>query len=304
MKRILVLDGGGAKGLIQSAILAQVERKLGKRCHELFDLIVGTSVGAVAGALLASGKVTAHLMHEQMKATIPALFKRRFWPPRYRRDALIKVFNHEVGEGFRMNQCRTKFMCTSVNMVDGRTHYFKSWEPADGVMGLLDAVNRSYAAPLYFGSLVDEQAKAVWLDGGTGNENCPIVEAVVETVRQEWLGNEDVHLFSLGTGWHETRIPFGKAKRYRTIRQVLYYMQPVDGGLARNQAVKSRVEQVLAIAKVLDNFSMQRLDKIIDEKMDRLDGVRYMDEYERIGNELGAEVDYTPLTAQPVLVGV
>ena len=45
--RVLTLDGGGVRGIVELAILAQIERRvaLGVPVRDLFDLIVGTSTG-------------------------------------------------------------------------------------------------------------------------------------------------------------------------------------------------------------------------------------------------------------------
>lgn len=55
--RILCLDGGGIKGLLQLEILRQIEVKTGKRIIELFDWIVGTSTGGVIALALVYGKL-------------------------------------------------------------------------------------------------------------------------------------------------------------------------------------------------------------------------------------------------------
>jgi len=54
--RILSLDGGGAKGFYTLGVLAQVEALLNKEplCNH-FDLIFGTSTGAIIAALLSLG---------------------------------------------------------------------------------------------------------------------------------------------------------------------------------------------------------------------------------------------------------
>ena len=53
--KVLVLEGGGVKGLLAVLILKEVERLTGKKVHQLFDLIVGTSTGGlIASALTAS----------------------------------------------------------------------------------------------------------------------------------------------------------------------------------------------------------------------------------------------------------
>jgi predicted acylesterase/phospholipase RssA len=53
--RILSLDGGGAKGFYTLGVLREVEGLVGARLHEKFDLIFGTSTGAIIAAMLALG---------------------------------------------------------------------------------------------------------------------------------------------------------------------------------------------------------------------------------------------------------
>ena len=53
--RILSLDGGGIRGAFGTALMAGLEEKLGGPIAEQFDLIAGTSTGAIIAASLASG---------------------------------------------------------------------------------------------------------------------------------------------------------------------------------------------------------------------------------------------------------
>ena len=53
--RILFLDGGGIRGLIQIEILEQLERKTGRKVIELFDWIIGTSTGGILALGLVYG---------------------------------------------------------------------------------------------------------------------------------------------------------------------------------------------------------------------------------------------------------
>lgn len=54
--RVLSLDGGGAKGFYTLGILREIEGLIGCPIHERFDLIFGTSTGAIITAMLALGK--------------------------------------------------------------------------------------------------------------------------------------------------------------------------------------------------------------------------------------------------------
>ncbi|XP_076923033.1 phospholipase A I-like [Bidens hawaiensis] len=50
--RILAMDGGGMKGLATVRILKEIENGTGKRIHEMFDLICGTSTGGMLAVAL------------------------------------------------------------------------------------------------------------------------------------------------------------------------------------------------------------------------------------------------------------
>lgn len=50
--KILSLDGGGMKGLATVRMLKEIERRANKPIHRLFDLIVGTSTGALLAVAL------------------------------------------------------------------------------------------------------------------------------------------------------------------------------------------------------------------------------------------------------------
>ena len=54
--RILSLDGGGMRGLIQIEILCQIERATGRKITELFDWIIGSSTGGIVALALVYGE--------------------------------------------------------------------------------------------------------------------------------------------------------------------------------------------------------------------------------------------------------
>src|SRR5438309_9332324 len=75
--RILSLDGGGAKGFYTLGVLAQVEAMLkGEPLCDHFDLIFGTSTGAIIAALLSLGYRVADI-HTLYKQHVPTVMRNR-----------------------------------------------------------------------------------------------------------------------------------------------------------------------------------------------------------------------------------
>ncbi len=300
-KRILQLDGGGAKGVIQIAVLSEIEKRTGRKVSDIFDLIVGTSVGSIIGGSLATGKMSAQNFKELMCKSLPKAFKKRFprnfrifTKTKYSRKPLVKLLEQELGKYTLMRECKTKFVCTSVCVNDGKNHYFKSWEDKDSKLGLIDVINRSYAAPYFFGAIDDPKEQKTWLDGGTGNSNCSLHEALIEAYKLDWI-DTPISILSIGTGYQAYNIPFKKSKRWKNIRDILFFMMPGDGGLARNQSTNTKILLLNTISKELSNLTFQRLDKRISKKIDKMDGVKYIDEYLRIGESIAKEIDYDRL---------
>jgi len=50
--RILTIDGGGIRGIAVARILEGIEKDTGKRIHELFDVVVGTSTGGLLSVMM------------------------------------------------------------------------------------------------------------------------------------------------------------------------------------------------------------------------------------------------------------
>lgn len=54
--RLLFLDGGGIKGLVQIEVLRQLEEATGRKITQLFDWIIGSSIGGILALGLVYGK--------------------------------------------------------------------------------------------------------------------------------------------------------------------------------------------------------------------------------------------------------
>lgn len=299
MKRILCIDGGGALGIIPLTVLKKVEEHMRKPIFEIFDLITGSSIGAAIGGILSSGRITSDKLQGTMISDFGHIFKKRLrWPifqPKYRKMDIRLALESQLN-GMLMNQCRTKFFCTSINYVDGRTHFFKSWEDKDGKLGLTSAILRSGSAPLYFGKTLNETDQEVWIDGGCGDMNDPSMQAYMEAKRQKWLPNERVHILSLGCGQIFKGIPYGKCSKFNNIQEVSYYLNIQDGGLGRAQTANTHETWLKSFAEENPNFTYQRVQEYaFPKKKSNLDAVKYIPDFIKYGEKLAEEVQYQHL---------
>src|SRR5216684_860433 len=93
--RVLSLDGGGAKGFYTLGVLKEIEAMVGRPLYQCFDLIFGTSTGAIIAALLALGYRVDDI-HGLYKEHVPAIMRRR--NPRGKSDALAHLAKTIFGD--------------------------------------------------------------------------------------------------------------------------------------------------------------------------------------------------------------
>src|SRR3984957_14995938 len=94
--RVLSLDGGGAKGFYTLGVLNQVEAMLGgKPLCQHFNLIFGTSTGAIIAALLALGYQVSAIF-EPYKTHVPTITRKL--STRGRTKALAELVEQVFGK--------------------------------------------------------------------------------------------------------------------------------------------------------------------------------------------------------------
>ncbi len=286
MKRILSLDGGGAKGPMQLQALAVLEERTGKRVFELFDLIIGTSVGAINASMLATGKYSAVELLEVMRTEMPKVFKRhKTRYGKYSKETLEKKYAEMFGQFAVMGDAKTKLVITSYEDTEARMHFFKSWEDNDSYLGLFQAVDRSSAAPMYFGPVVDSCRELVWLDGGVSMFNNPSLYSFVESTLLGW-DSEEVRCYSVGCGYTENKRSFKDATKRGWISQLMNWWRLKKGGLARATASTVICHGLKALVH-LEWWKFNRFDTVIPAKLDAMDKTKYFKEYCEYGKLIG-----------------
>jgi len=292
MKNILVLPGGGAKGYLQLSVLVYLEKLLKKPISQYFDLIAATSVGGLNGAVLASGKVSAEEYFEDFQPICSKTFTKNYLlrppliSPIYSTKHVMKYADKVFGDKL-MNSLKTKLLITSVSELDERTHFFKSWEEKDGNEKIVDVLPRTFAAPYFFGHNIDEKNRQVWMDGATGLNNDPTDFAFIEAGRQGW---DKFRILVIGTGYSKEPVgTFHDVKEHGQLKQILKFLDPLSGGLARAQYEEQQKNRYVAEALKNPNFKYDYVNIEITKEMDVMDYTD-LDEYDVFAEMMKAKL--------------
>jgi uncharacterized protein len=171
-KRILALDGGGVRGALTVAFLERIEALLSERdgkdilLGDYFDLVGGTSTGAVIAGALALGHRTAEVKNFYLKLA-PFAFKRQRWRiPLLQAKFDARGLRHQIEAvvGNRVLQSTdlitgfciiTKRMDTGSPWIISNNPRAPYWESSSGDIGnkdypLVNLVRASTAAPHFF----------------------------------------------------------------------------------------------------------------------------------------------------------
>ena len=208
---ILAVDGGGTRGIFPAQLLARVEEATGRQVRDCFDLLAGTSTGAIVAGAAAAGVpmesvVTLFERHAREifpKPRFPGILVAGF-RSRYSRAPLERVLHMHLPE-VRLEDVTTPLLITSADVTTGGVHVFKSrylrdlGEPydRDGKVPLKEAILASCAAPIYF----DPKAVGPYLlaDGGLWANN-PSIIATTEAVAKFKQEVSNIRILSVGTG--------------------------------------------------------------------------------------------------------
>lgn len=292
MKKIVVLSGGGAKGVLQTAILKELELR-----GELSDvaLYTGSSVGAINSSMLASGKMNAKTLFEIYPEMTKRVFKKRsklfngIRPPIYDRQNFINIWDYYIGKNMLMSEVKTPLVITSVEMCNKDTVFHKSYKQEYNEF-LLDVVLKSFAAPLYFGYYIDNDEKMIYADGGMTSSNLPLMHSFLEALSFGWT-SEPVKIIAIGCGYSNDIEDFDKVKDRGVFWQLSEFMRPTDGGLARKVSRVDQINSMKFIAKTMSNISFDYYDIQIPKDLDKMDNLDALSEYIRYG----IEASQTPL---------
>ncbi len=249
-KRILSLDGGGVRGILTLGVLEVIERLLAEQhgvdyangkskfrlCH-YFDLIAGTSTGAIIAAGLAKGMSVGEIKKEYFelgeKVFKKSFFRKGFFRAKYGSDDLEAELTRVFGARTKIGDA--KHVKTGLLVMTKRVDTSSPWPITNNPKGkyfgprpsgsvpngqylLRNVVRASTAAPSFFEPeklAVARKGRDIvegdFVDGGVSPANNPSLQALMYATLEghnvQWpMGQNKVLLVSVGTG----RSPSGK----------------------------------------------------------------------------------------------
>jgi patatin-like phospholipase/acyl hydrolase len=210
--RILSLDGGGAKGFYTLGVLREIEGLIGCQLHERFDLIFGTSTGAIIVALLGCGKSVKEIstLYEEHVPTV--MSKRR----RHEKSQALATLADTVFKQDKFDKMKTGVGIVTTKWVIERPMIFKtSIDQAHGRLGtffpgfgvtISDAVQASCSAYPFFDrkTVKTEQGDIIELIDGGYCANNPTLYAIADAIMALKLPPEHIRVVSVGVGVYPT----------------------------------------------------------------------------------------------------
>lgn len=252
-KRLLAIDGGGLLGLIPAECLIAIEEQLNeltgtqKLLCERFDLIAGTSTGAILAAGLALGKRAEELRNfylqfgREIFRKLPIWY--RLWHS-YSSAPLERHLQDVFGKSTTLgsDRLRTQILIVSKNATLGNDWFFSNNPDSrffknNAALPLWQVVRASTAAPTYFPpQAIDApddsgtKHRHEFIDGGVSSYNNPALQVFLEATIPEYgygwpMGADKILLLSLGTGFNSEAIDAGKAARYNLIDWARYMVK-------------------------------------------------------------------------------
>lgn len=219
-KKVLSIDGGGMKGIVSAIVLKHLEEKLkiysgneNARIADYFDLIAGTSTGAILAALYlypteqGESKYTAQEILDLYLIHGKEIFKRNFLFPlfgaKYKNKPLKKLLDDYFGST-TIGELRKPCLLASYDTTKRSVVFFNtvsSRKDARRNYPITDAVLASTAAPTYFPPSCLKFKKQCYnclIDGGVVANN-PALCALIEALKlPKCDGICDIMLLSVG----------------------------------------------------------------------------------------------------------
>ena len=195
--------------MFSAKFIAFCEQEFQSKCADRFDLIAGTSIGALLAAGLAAS-VPATTLASIMEDYGPTIFRRNFFTESkrflfaapYSPEPILEAVRKALGKNIAklaLNQFDAPLVITTVNYSTGQTRVFRS----KGIAGraasdvkIEDAILASAAAPTFFPTR--KIGRSEYIDGGLA-ANAPDMVAICDALEHGKKRLDEIYQLSIGT---------------------------------------------------------------------------------------------------------
>src|SRR6266550_858649 len=248
--RILALDGGGAKGFYTLGVLKEIEGMLNCPLYKRFDLVFGTSTGAIIGSLVSLGYEIDEI-YDLYKRHVPVVMAERSAHARTR--ALSKLAGDVFGDT-TFGDVKTGIGVIATKWIIERPMIFKgsitqahgrkgTFTPGFGVT-ISDAVQASCSAYPFFNRKIVTTAtgdNVELIDGGYCANN-PTLYAIADAVVALEKERRDIRVVNVGVGVYPE--PKHGLKRWFT-KKYLLSVQLLQKTLEVNTQSMDQLREIL-----------------------------------------------------------
>lgn len=232
--RVLSLDGGGAKGFYTLGALKEIEALAECLLCEKFDLIYGTSTGAIIAALLGLGKTVDEVEALYGKHVVTVMAR---WRPSQKTAALEALAAEVFGE-LRFDAFKTDMGIVGTRWKEERPIIFKTnrrqaflgkatFEPGFGCT-IRDAVVGSCSAYPFFRKkfVTTGRGEKIEVRDGGFVANNPTLYAIVDATEALGFSRKDVRVVSIGVGeYPPPKLPTWSIRKWASKLPTMIFLQ-------------------------------------------------------------------------------
>jgi len=232
--RVLSLDGGGAKGFYTLGALMEIEALIGCRACERFNLIFGTSTGAIIAALLGLGKSVDDIEALYRNHVVKVMAA---WLPRSK-TAALEALAAEVFGDLKFDAFKTDMGIVGTRWKEERPIIFKtnpgqaytgkaSFEPGLGAT-IADAVIGSCSAYPFFQKkfVTMARSKRVEVRDGGFVANNPTLYAIADATESLGYSRAGVRVVSIGVGEYPApKLPAWSVRKWASKLPTMKFLQ-------------------------------------------------------------------------------
>jgi patatin-like phospholipase/acyl hydrolase len=305
--RILSIDGGGIKGILPAAVLAECERRFlkGGSAANYFDMIAGTSTGGIIALGMAAGMRAEEVLEIYMRHG-SEIFPQPWTPPtrfgralrsvyQFARDLAVYRYNREpleraLRDRFGNRKLGSVNVRLNIPAFDGfnevnvlKTPHHPDFR-LDWQEELVTVALATSAAPTFFSTY--RNGTRHFADGGVWANN-PVMVALVDAMSCFNVDRHKIDILSLGCGDQDLRMTDGQIKRgglfhWRTIIESAMHLQSQNAlgqaGLLIGRDQLLRLTSAPTLEPIaLDDFVRashelpMQAKRLVDENVERLE---------------------------------